>query len=333
MRTRRGTSYWPGQMAGHINAFAVGDIVISTLVGDGNFYGVVKAVQPKLNKVMVAWGGGSMCQHDPEEVQLYPRQTEMVKQRMASRRVRAMELEQAEKNPQYVGDPDVNGLDEPRGGGFSIMQDLAKDQREESLEQATGNPKIDPVQASIIVAKKSNLRTKVIDNHGNEYDAWLEDEKHGAVLKVKGRYGASSWYVSSIIGASGVIDDKIYLDFGQNWYITGMKKLMNEVMKNVKPQYIVASDNLKSRRAMYWCGKGRKYRMTKAEKDCGTPSCPKCCSDMGKHPFTRRSKLYICDDCGFKISSNDVLTEKPTVEAVPVEPEVTMASMKSRRQG
>jgi predicted RNA-binding Zn-ribbon protein involved in translation (DUF1610 family) len=312
-------------MAGHINSFAVGDIVISTLVSQGSFTGIIKEVQPKLNKVMVAWGGGSLCQHDPEEIQLHPRQTELLKSRMAARRM-AMETEQAEENPQYVGDPKVNGLDEPRGGGFSIMQDLAKAQKKESLEQATGNPKVSPVQASLKTAKKKNLRTKVVDNHGNEYDAYLEDGKLGAILKVKGKYGGSGWYLSSLLNTS---DDKIYLDYGQGWYVTGLRKLLDEARKHIRQIYTVASE-MKSRRAMYWCGPGRKYRMTKGEIASGKPRCPKCCADMGRHPYTRRSKLYICDDCGFKISSNDVLTEKP-VEAVPVEPEVTVASLKSRR--
>lgn len=247
MRTRRGTSYWPSTISGHINTFQVGDLVVSTLVSDGELYGVVRDVQHKLNKVMVAWGGGSLCQHDPEEIQLSLHQSDEVKSRSAAakvgRRVRSMEVEQAEADPQYVGDPEVNGIDEPRGGGFSIMQDLAKAQKKESLEQADGNPAVSPIQAA--------------------------DRK---------------------------------------------------------------TQHLKSRRAMYWCSPGRTYRMTKSDVASGSPRCPKCCGDMGRHNFTRSEKLFICDECGFKISSDKVLTEKPVVEAVPAEPQVTVASMKSRRQ-
>jgi ribosomal protein L37AE/L43A len=43
--------------------------------------------------------------------------------------------EQAEKDPQFVGDPKVHGLDDPRGGGFSIMQQLQEDLHEESEEE------------------------------------------------------------------------------------------------------------------------------------------------------------------------------------------------------
>jgi hypothetical protein len=339
MRTRRGTSsYWPSTISNHINTFEVGDLVVSVIVGSGNFYGVVRDVQHKLNKVMVAWGGGSVVQHDPEEIQLSLRQDDTVKSRSAStRRGRiGTEAEQAEADPQYVGDPKVNGLVHPRGGGFSIMQNLAKAQAKESLEQSSENPKVSPIQASkIIVAKKSNLRTKVIDNHGNEYSAFIEDKDCSAILRLKGSYGGSSWYVSTLLGRDGFgkgIGDKIYLDYGQDWYVTGMKKLMAEVVKSVKETYIVASEGLKSRRAMYWCGPDRMYRMTKQEASTGQPRCPKCCDDMGKHNFTRHSKLFICEGCGFKISSDKVLTEKPVVEAVPTEPQVTVASNRSRRQ-
>jgi hypothetical protein len=224
----------------------VGDLVTSTLVSNGEFFGVVRDVQHKLNKVMVAWGGGSLCQHDPEEIQLSVHQDDTVKSRWASTSTRttrrgrlAMEPEEANADPQYVGDPKVNGLDNPRDGGFSIMQDLSKEQAKESLEQSSENPKVSPIQGST---------------------------------------------------------------------------------------------QLKSRRAIYWCGPGRTYKMTKVEVACGTPRCPKCCGDMGKHNFTRNANLFICDDCGFKISSDKVLTEKPVVEAVPAEPQVTVASVKSRRQ-
>jgi DNA-directed RNA polymerase subunit RPC12/RpoP len=41
-------------------------------------------------------------------------------------------------DPQFVGDPAAHGLDKPIGGGFSIMQNLVKDQRQEMHEQSKG---------------------------------------------------------------------------------------------------------------------------------------------------------------------------------------------------
>lgn len=37
--------------------------------------------------------------------------------------------------PDFQGDPEVHGIDEPRGGGFSIMQNLQKDLVEEEEER------------------------------------------------------------------------------------------------------------------------------------------------------------------------------------------------------
>ena len=84
MRTRRGTDFWPGELGQMIHQFERGDVVVSTLVPEaaGYFTGVVREVHPKLNKVLVAWGGGSIKQHDPDEIMLHPNASELIRQRM-----------------------------------------------------------------------------------------------------------------------------------------------------------------------------------------------------------------------------------------------------------
>lgn len=99
MRMRRGTDFWPGELGEMVHNFEPGDVVVSTLVsqGTGYFTGVVRDVRPKLNKVLVAWGGGSVKQHDPDEIMLHPSAGELIRERLgsvgasklASRRVRA----------------------------------------------------------------------------------------------------------------------------------------------------------------------------------------------------------------------------------------------------
>ena len=206
MHTRRATitSYWPTGLDGHIEQFGVGDIVVSTLVPNTNFYGIVKDVDKRINKVSVAWGGGSLCQHDPEEVQLSLRTLSDDKgERLASRRT---------AGSQFVGDPKEHGIDSPIDGGTNIMQEVVEKQKKEILEESKSNPK---------------------------------------------------------------------------------------------------TADLKSRRAMYWCGPDRTYRITKSEKISGDIRCPKCCASMDSHRFTRKAKLFMCDDCGFKISSDKVLRDRP----------------------
>jgi hypothetical protein len=88
MKTRRGSSLWPETdgLSQMIYRFEPGDIVIPVGVNQSDFLGVVKDVCSKINKVTVLWGGGSMKQHDPDEILLHPHQDSIVRTRMASTR-------------------------------------------------------------------------------------------------------------------------------------------------------------------------------------------------------------------------------------------------------
>lgn len=85
MRKRRG-SLWVTGLDEMVLQFKAGDIVKPVIVNNLGFVGVVRDVDPKINKVMVAWGNGSMVQHDPDEVQLVSPQDYSVRAKMASRR-------------------------------------------------------------------------------------------------------------------------------------------------------------------------------------------------------------------------------------------------------
>lgn len=72
MKMRRGASFWPGELGNMIYQFNAGDVVKSTMVVHGELAGIVRSVEPKTNKVLVAWSGGSVVQHDPDEITLIP---------------------------------------------------------------------------------------------------------------------------------------------------------------------------------------------------------------------------------------------------------------------
>ncbi len=147
MRTRRG-SLWARPLDNMIDAYEVGDIVRPVIVPDG-FIGSVRHVDKRLNKVWVAWGGGSLVQHDPDEIQLVPYADETTRRKLASRRTFLSKQEMdVPAGDQFVGDPKVHGIDEPRGGGFNIMQQLQEDLHEESEEEADKGPIVSPVQGS-----------------------------------------------------------------------------------------------------------------------------------------------------------------------------------------
>ena len=103
MKLRRGTSYWPGELGNMINQFAPGDIVSSVIANSDVLIGSVRTVDSRLNKVMVAWGGGSVVQHDPDEIVLHPHMNDFLVERLsdtrfASRRVKnASDLKRVEE--------------------------------------------------------------------------------------------------------------------------------------------------------------------------------------------------------------------------------------------
>lgn len=69
------------------------------------------------------------------------------------------------------------------------------------------------------------------------------------------------------------------------------------------------SDGMRSRRAMYWCGPERTYRLTQQEQESGVGTCPKCKVEMNKEKFTRSDKLLTCPSCGFKVPTSKAVTQ------------------------
>jgi hypothetical protein len=84
MKTRRGSSLWAGQLAGMIHQFEPGDLVKSVIANSDNLIGTVQGVDLKAHKLMVAWNGGSLVQHDPDEVVLVPFADELTRARLDS---------------------------------------------------------------------------------------------------------------------------------------------------------------------------------------------------------------------------------------------------------
>jgi ribosomal protein L37AE/L43A len=92
-----------------------------------------------------------------------------------------------------------------------------------------------------------------------------------------------------------------------------------------------SSGLLRSRRAMYWMDKGRSYRMTKQEQSTGGALCPKCKGEMTKEPFTRKEKLWNCQDCGFKVPSGSVHTGPRIVDVEMEDGKLEIEIAASRR--
>lgn len=95
MKLRRGTSYWPGELGKMINQFSPGDVVSSVIADSDVLIGIVRSVEPKLNKVIVAWGGGSLGQHDPDEITLHPHLNDFIAEKMAQTKVATRRIKNA----------------------------------------------------------------------------------------------------------------------------------------------------------------------------------------------------------------------------------------------
>ena len=163
MKARRGSGLWgeTDGLASMVYRFEPGDLVIPVADNQSDFLGVVKEVLPKINKVMVLWGGGSLKQHDPDEILLHPHQDPIVRSRMGSaRRMKAdSTVSPVPHGDQFVGNPETHGIDAPRGGGFSIMQDLQKDLHKEMKKESEvqDNPRVATRRGSSFFADKGSV--------------------------------------------------------------------------------------------------------------------------------------------------------------------------------
>jgi len=121
--------------------FRPGDVVESALTPGLN-YGVVEDVNDKTRKVMVVWNSGIQDQVDQNDIQLVPNIRPEIEDRIRAAllplngRRMAGDQEDAIIPPNYISDPDLHGITESRGGGFSIMQNLQEDLHKESIEDA-----------------------------------------------------------------------------------------------------------------------------------------------------------------------------------------------------
>jgi len=144
MRTRRGTKILSSDLTKTLLVFSPGDIVTSVICGSVDFVGKVTRVDPKCVKVYVDWGSGMESQHDPEEIRLsmLDSKSDQGKMNITSSRRGILAEDDAPNGNQFMGDPETHGIDKPRGGGFSIMQDLQKELAPESRSEAEEGPKV-----------------------------------------------------------------------------------------------------------------------------------------------------------------------------------------------
>lgn len=326
MNERRGSSFYRSDLADAMRQFQEGDVVTPVITGsDRTFYGIVRRVVHKENKVYVAWNNGALVQHDPDEVMLALDVTPEMKARLSriasvwdgeakGRRGTSDEKLNIENTgPAYSGDPKTHGIDTPRGGGFSIMKRLQDDLHDESIEDSGLVEDEDTVKASQRVAKKVQIPEKFTK---------LRSDVPGMkfYLEMKG-----DKVVMTFEDAKGKETEKTYPnEYRKGWH-NGVKKALNLALpsdkdfaawvKNTFPKAEIEKpkqasyEGLRSRRAIYHCERGRVYKQTRGETDGGELTCGRrgCGGVMELQPFTKSVKIYVCPECGWKITNDKVV--------------------------
>lgn len=100
---------------------------------------------------------------------------------------------------------------------------------------------------------KIGLRSTVKDNHGNTFIAWLGEERGKLTLYLKEKTGATagkwSWSLDTLLGRSKWgsgkrVGNELYLEASQKWYVTGMKKLVDEAEFVAERKSLFASEGI-----------------------------------------------------------------------------------------
>jgi len=239
--------------------------------------------------------------------------------------------EKTDVPPDFQGDPEVHGIDEPRGGGFSIMQNLQKSLvKEEKKELKKQDRKRTQEEEKINASEKPR-----------EAKSWWQEQAHNVIDAIRKEHFAVAENGLRSLARMHYDDDirQISARYSKAYKeLHAVRNGMSEIVDAIRAweQKNLRKASMKTaaiKEAMYWCGPDRTYRLTKQEQEGNSAVCPRCKGQMEKEPFTRSEKMYRCPGCGFKVPTGKVTTRKIEIEIEPngeVEVEVT-ASRRGRK--
>jgi predicted RNA-binding Zn-ribbon protein involved in translation (DUF1610 family) len=390
MKNRRGSSLWPETdgLASMIYRFEPGDLVVPVTAQQDHFIGVVKEVLLKLNKVMVLWNGGSLKQHDPDEIMLEAHQNPIVRTRMAtSRRV---------KNAQHLVnvkalDP-LTGRELTRALRDAIIAENEAIKQYETVVDSTDDAKVKEVlqdisdEERVHIGEIQALLKGILDDEQELLEEG-EDEveemsrEAGVIPGVPDGTGPHGWGNENSPGPCPYLDEDLTasektadqpphgdmfvgdpdmhgIDSPRGGGFSIMQDLQKDLHKEQKKESeagpkiagcrrgtdffaaeggVTDDASLKSRRAMYWGAPDRVYRLTKEEQEKGSAICPRCKKEMALEPFTKSEKLYLCQKCGFKVPTSKTTTTRITIDVDKgtgeVDVDVTTAKVPKGRRG
>ena len=313
-KERRGSTLWGGTFGDMVKQYQEGDIVVSTLTKDINFSGVVKAVYPQNNKIHVAWLGGAINQHDPDEIAPHPF-AENLKSKYAitasSRRVRSATCFQVSPARK------TSLMDEFIHQYFTIYTSLQM-YHWQTLSYAE-HKAFDEAREEI-----EELMDKFVEGYQGQ---------HGRIDLTQ-VYPTTEGYQGSANSHFAITQYGEFLkEFHGTLMDSSLKNIVDEMIAVVnKLLYLMTLDVKRvasMKKAMYWCSPGRRYQFTKKERDgLVTPTCPKCRHELQKEKFKKQEKIFVCSECGFKVPQSDVFNDK---SEVPKQKPKSVSLLRTRR--
>lgn len=202
--------------------------------------------------------------------------------------------------PEFQGNPKTHGIDTPRGGGFSIMQNLQKDLREEEEKE----------RKKARTMKARDWWKDVLNDVQGHLSFGDYDLAGKGLEKLESSFKNAYGFHKIIRQIKNLIKSKENLDKMAESLSEALYRFERDVEKGQREARIA------NKVAMYWCGPGRHYRRTRGEQNNGVALCPHCREEMDLQKFTRSEKLYCCPECGFKIPSGKVVDERLVNEIV-----------------
>jgi flagellin-specific chaperone FliS len=132
---------------------------------------------------------------------------------------------------------------------------------------------------------------KIADKIDNIKDDLVSSIKDNSIKLSSDELNEYQQFVSDIMEEKGV-EEKHHL------------KKLPEIMKEVSERW-----EKKSKTALYWKNKDRKYSLSQDEMNSKTYICPSCKSPLSKKTYKMRAKLYVCTnpDCLFMIKKDDIV--------------------------
>lgn len=178
------------------------------------------------------------------------------------------------------------------------------------IETPFGNLRMSPE----LVVKENSIDT-----------SYMEDSSLGTWERDRAKKVASSYYdkrfksiarKASQLREAGLTEMESY-NFIFDRYSSGYSD--DEIKEAIRAAFPQA----RTKAALYWRAKGRRYVPSQSEVEAGCFTCPKCRCDLQKTYYKKHTELYACPECLWLIRPADLLDRDEDPEPLDEDKNVT----------